>query len=323
MDQSEQPRASRELRVLAPARYQEYLRELPSGVVASFYDSAAECGRAAAGVDVLWLNLWQADDVRHAIASATQVRWISTHFAGVNYFPLDEIRRRGVLLTSGVGLQAIAVAEVALLGILAASKSWRELARAQERRVWLNVPPRIGALDGTRALVIGYGSVGRAVADRLRAFGIAVTGVRRHPTAEEDVIGMDVWRDRLGEFDWVVLATPLTGDTSRMIGPVELTAMKPGAWLVNIARGGLVDETALLAALRQRRIGGAYLDVTEHEPLPETSALWSLENVIVTPHVAGSSEEQGHRAATLFLDNLDRYRKGLPLLNEVDLVAGY
>ena len=149
-----------------------------------------------------------------------------------------------------------------------------------------------------------------------------MVGARRHPAAVGE-IGAGAWRDRLGEFDWVILASPLTESTRAQVGAAELAAMKPTAVLVNIARGGLIDETALAGALREGSIAGAYLDVTSEEPLPSESPLWTLPNLVLTPHSSWASQRVMARAADLFLDNLDRFRAGRPLRNVVDLQEGY
>jgi phosphoglycerate dehydrogenase-like enzyme len=177
-------------------------------------------------------------------------------------------------------------------------------------------------LSQSRALIIGMGAIGRAIAERLAAFGVAVTGVRRSPSSEPGLIAPDAWRARLGEFDWIVLAAPLTAATRRMIGAEELARMKASAWLVNIARGGLVDQPALIAAAP--RIGGAILDVADPEPAPPDDPIWGVPNLIVTMHMSGNAQTRmWERAAALFLENLERYRAGQPLRNVADLDAGY
>jgi phosphoglycerate dehydrogenase-like enzyme len=216
---------------------------------------------------------------------------------------------------------AVPIAEYLVMAILAAAKGFPELVRAQDRREWLPRPPACGELAGTRALVLGYGSIGRAAADRLRGLEVEVVGVRTRPS--EDSVGPDEWRSRLAEFDWVILTLPLTRRTRCVIGKAELASMKSTAWVFNVSRGGLIDPVALEQALRAGTIGGAYLDVTDPEPLPPESPLWTLTNAIITPHSSWATEKMTERAVALFLDNLNRYRSGEPLLNVVDLDAGY
>jgi phosphoglycerate dehydrogenase-like enzyme len=172
-------------------------------------------------------------------------------------------------------------------------------------------------------LILGYGSIGREIAERLRPFGVSITGVRRSADGEPGVIGPDDWRPRLAEFDWVIVTTPLTAATRHLVGAAEIAAMRPTARLVNMARGGIVDEHALAEALRGGRLGGAYLDVTEQEPLPAESELWEVPDLILTPHSSGMSHRSDERAAARFLANLARYRAGEPLQDLVDLELGY
>jgi phosphoglycerate dehydrogenase-like enzyme len=172
--------------------------------------------------------------------------------------------------------------------------------------------------------VIGYGAIGREIGQRLRAFGIEVTGVRRTVDASQGVIDATAWRARLAEFDWIVLAAPATDDTRAMIGAAELAAAKPGACLINIARGDLVDQAALIAALESGQIGGAFLDATTPEPLPPEHPLWRAPNAIVSMHMAGQGQTTAfRRGAARFLRNLEKYLAGAPLEHVVDLARGY
>ena len=156
----------------------------------------------------------------------------------------------------------------------------------------------------------------------LAAFGIAVTGVTR--SGREGTITPDAWRDRLGEFDWIVLAAPSTGDTKALIAAAELSAMKSSAWIVNIARGDMIDDDALVAALNAGTIAGAFLDPTNPEPLPPDHPLWTAPNTMITMHLSGQSQTKMFpRAAALFLRNLAAYRAGEPMENVADLEAGY
>jgi len=150
-----------------------------------------------------------------------------------------------------------------------------------------------------------------------------VTGVRRNPGDEPGVIGTADWEARLPETDLLILSVPLTGATSALVGAAQLAALPQGAWVANIARGGLIDEGALIAALKSGHLGGAYLDVTDPEPLQPESELWSLPNVVLTPHTSWATEHLIERAAEIFLDNFNRYGRGEALRNVVDLSQGY
>ena len=295
---------------------------LPPEVEVAWYADAKSAPAVVRGADVLWLNMWERAQIQAALEAGDSLRWVSMHGAGVESLPLDLLRERGLTLTNGAGLHAIPIAEYALLGMLALAKGFPALVRAQDRKEWLDAPPAFGELQGTKALIVGYGGIGSAIGERLRAFGVEVVGARRHPAAVGE-IGAGAWRDRLGEFDWVILASPLTESTRAQIGAAELSAMRPTAVLVNVARGGLIDETALAGALREGSIAGAYLDVTSEEPLPSESPLWTVPNLVLTPHSSWASQRVMARAADLFLDNLDRFRAGRPLRNVVDLQEGY
>jgi len=171
---------------------------------------------------------------------------------------------------------------------------------------------------------LGYGAIGKAIGQRLAAFGVAVTGVRSKPDAALGILGPNDWRQKLGSFDWILLAAPATPATNGLISHKEIAAMKSTAWLFNFGRGTLVARDALLQALKSRRIGGVFLDVTDPEPLPSTDPLWLLPNAIITMHLAGRSETGLYsRAARLFIANLDRYMRGEPLVNEIDLHREY
>jgi phosphoglycerate dehydrogenase-like enzyme len=255
-------------------------------------------------------------------AGGPDLKWVSTIYAGLDAFPLDWLRERGVTVTNGVGVNAIAVAEYAVMGVLAAAKRFDEVVRAQDRREWPADAPGKLELFETRALVIGYGAIGRLIGERLAAFGVEVTGVTR--SGSDGTLAPDAWRDRLPDFDWVILAAPSTPATKAMIGAAELARFKPGAWLVNIARGDMIDEAPLLAALRSGSIGGAFLDPTHPEPLPPEHPLWTAPNCMLTMHLSGRSQtKMFQRAGELFLQNLDAFRAGRPMKNVADLDAGY
>jgi phosphoglycerate dehydrogenase-like enzyme len=190
----------------------------------------------------------------------------------------------------------------------------------------------IREVGGATLGVIGYGGVGRAVARRAHALGMSVLALRRQPRPDDGaevaevagiVQGDDGLRRILEESDVVVLTVPSTPQTRGLIGAAELARMRPGAVLINVARGDIVDERALAEALRQRRLRGAGLDVFASEPLPADSPLWRLENVLITPHVSATTPRFWDREAALILDNLARYLAGEPLRNVVDAAAGY
>ena len=297
--------------------------QLPPDLEVAWFAKPAEANAAIADADIAWVDMQPTALVADAIrGSGPQLKWVSTIYAGLDAFPLDLLRDRGVTLTNGAGINAYAVAEYAVLGVLAAAKRYDEVVRAQDRREWPTDSPGKLELFETSALVIGYGAIGRLIGERLEAFGVTVTGVTR--SGRDTTITPDQWRARLGEFDWIVLAAPSTGDTKALFGASEFAAMKPGAWLINIARGDMIDDDALLDALHARRIGGAFLDPTNPEPLPPEHPLWTAPNCMITMHLSGRSQtKMFRRAAALFLENLHAFRAGQPMRNVADLDAGY
>ena len=297
--------------------------KLPSDLDVAWFTSPEEAKAMIADAEIAWVDMQPTTHVAEAIrAAGPTLKWVSTIYAGLDAFPLDLLRERDVTLTNGVGINAIAVAEYAVMGVLVAAKRFDEVLRAQDRREWPKDAPGKVELVDTRALVIGLGAIGRLIAERLAAFGVEVTGVTR--SGRDGTLTPGAWRARLGEFDWVVLAAPSTDDTKALIGADELAAMKPSAWLINIARGDMIDDDALLAALTAQQIGGAFLDPTNPEPLPADHPLWRAPNCVITMHLSGRSQtKMFQRAAALFLENLAAYRDGRAMRNVADLDAGY
>ncbi|MFN3435121.1 MAG: D-2-hydroxyacid dehydrogenase, partial [Sphingomonas sp.] len=290
----------------------------PPGIDAAWFTTPDEAQAMIADADIAWVDMQPTRLTEQAIrASGPKLKWVSTIYAGLDAFPLDLLRERGVVLTNGAGINAVAVAEYAVLGMLAAAKRFDTVIRAADRQEWLKDAPGKVELDGTSALVIGYGTIGRLIGERLAAFGVAVTGVTR--SGRDGTLPPDAWRARLGEVDWLVLAAPSTEATKALIGPEELAAMPRSAWLVNIARGDMVDEAALLAALTDGGIAGAFLDPTDPEPLPAGHPLWTAPNCMISMHLSGRSQAtMFQRGAALFLDNLAAFVTGRPMRNVAD-----
>lgn len=312
------------MKAVLPAAARPLLEpHLPSDLDVEWFATPSEANSAIADADIAWVDMQPTHLVADAIrAAGPQLKWVSTIYAGLDAFPLAWLHDRGVILTNGAGINAVAVAEYAVMGILVAAKRFDTVLRAQDEHVWLKDAPGKIELADTRALVIGYGTIGAMIGDRLAAFGVDVTGVTR--TGRDGTLTPDAWRGRLGEFDWVVLAAPSTDATKTLIGSGELAAMKDSAWLINIARGDMIDDEALLAALRSGQIGGAFLDPTHPEPLPADHPLWSAPNTILTMHLSGRSQTRMfQRGAAMFLDNLQAYRAGSAMRNVADLAAGY
>jgi phosphoglycerate dehydrogenase-like enzyme len=208
------------------------------------------------------------------------------------------------------------------------AKGWPGLVRAQARREWTRFWPRV--LAGQTVGIVGLGSIGRAVARLAKAFDMRVLGVRRSGAplecADYEVDGIFGPLDLLNvlaESDYVVLALPLTEETHHLIGELALRAMKPSAYRIHVSRGAVIDEAALVRALKEGEVAGAGLDVFESEPLPPESELWGMDNVIISPHIAGGTPRYMELAVDLFCENLRRYLAGEPLRNVVDTKRGY
>ena len=295
---------------------------LPSWVDVRWYADKDEAFALAPTAEIGWFDMDSKEDMAATITRAVQLKWLNSVYAGVEAFPLDLLEQRGVMLTNGAGINAVPIAEYVLMLMLAQAKGYREVVRAQERREWLKTSPGKRELFGSQVLILGYGAIGQEVEARLSTFGAQVTKVRR--SAGPGTLGPDQWRAQLGTFDWIVIAVPATPDTQHMIGAAELAAMKSDAVLVNIARGSVIDQDALVTALEAGAIGGALLDVTTPEPLPPEHPLWTLDIAQVTMHLSGNAQTlMFQRAATRFLANLERYRVGEPLTPMVDYAAGY
>jgi phosphoglycerate dehydrogenase-like enzyme len=294
---------------------------LPGDIEAAWAPGPQEALAQIEGAQVAWLDFADIDR-NAAVRRAPSLKWLFTVAAGLDGIDCGLFAQRGVTITNGLGLTTSAVAEYAVLGVLAAAKRYDRVVRLTDRREWPEEAPGRMELEGSRALIVGFGHIGRAIGRRLAGFGVQVTGVNR--TGRDGALTPHAWRGRLAEFDWVLLAAPVTGATRAMIGAAELAAMKPTAWLVNVGRGDLVDQDALIEALRGGRIGGAFLDVVTPEPLPAEHPLWGVENALLSMHLSGRSQKSlWIRAADLFLENLDAFRAGRPMRNVVDLQAGY
>jgi len=295
---------------------------LPAGLDVAWFVDHEQALAEVVDADIAWVDMQRPQWTGEAVAAGARLKWVSTINAGLDAFPLDLLKARGTVLTNGVGINALAVAEYAVMGVLVAAKRFDVVVRIADRHEWTIDAPGQTELFETSALIIGMGAIGQLIAERLAAFGVAVTGVTR--SGHDGTLTPDQWRARLGDFDWVVLAAPSTGETKAMFGADELEAMKPSAWLINIARGDMVDQDALIAALNKRAIAGAFLDVVHPEPLPPEHPLWTTPNVIHTMHLSGRSQtKMFQRAGALFLKNLKAFLAGEAMTNVVDLDAGY
>ena len=267
-----------------------------------------------------------------AAAQLPRVRWVQHWAAGVDRFTTrPALMEKDFVLTNGSGIHSIPITEHILAYLFAFARGLHCAVRAQVAHRWDKPPdPCRGdlfELPGKTMVLIGVGAIGARTAQTAAALGIEVIGVRRNPAQRvpglRRTVGPAQLTEVLPEADFVVLTVPLTDETHHIIDDAALRAMKSTAIVINIGRGGTIDEDALIRALQEGRIGGAGLDVFETEPLPESSPLWDLPNVILTSHYAGHNPHYDDRALTIFRDNLRRYLDGAPLRNVVDPEAGY
>jgi phosphoglycerate dehydrogenase-like enzyme len=291
------------------------------------------------GVEVLYTFYLPVD-----LSRVPGLKWVQLHTAGVDHLLDHPFMKSDILLTTASGIHATPIAEYVFASILAFNRRMPKMFYYQSRREWpqgrWNLFARPELRDRTLG-IIGYGSIGREVGRIARCFGMRVVATKRSVSQMQDV-GYAVQGagdregtllddafppERLSEMlslcDYVVVAVPLTPETRKLIGEAELRSMKPSVYLVNVSRGGTVDEGALIRALREGWIAGAGLDVFEEEPLPSDSPLYGLENAILSPHVSGFTLRYDERASDLFAENLRRYLTGEPLLNLVDKARGY
>ena len=294
-------------------------------------------------VEVMLRGWLTSDAFDRLLVHAPHLSWVHSATSGVERALTPASRERGILVTNARGVFSRPIAEYVLMMILSVSRRLPQLLELQHERTW---QPLEGAeLRDVTVGIVGLGSIGRAVGALATAFGCRVVAVRRRPDGPpgspaspvaggaddrsfgevmlDRVGGPETLPDLLGESDFIVLAAPLTPETHEMINAETLAMVKPGAWLINVARGRLIDERALLRALQDGPLGGAVLDTFRDEPLPPDSPFWDQPNVIVTPHTSWSSGRVLDRSVELFCDNLRLFATGHPLLNVVDPSAGY
>ncbi len=299
---------------------------LPEGLDVRWFMTHDEAMTAVAEAEIGWFDMNDQAAMAETLRAATKLKWLNSIYAGLDFLPMDLLIERGITVTNGAGINAITIAEYVVMGMLNIAKGYREVVRAQDRYEWLLDSPGKRELAGSKALLLGYGAIGKLIAPRLAAFDVNVSVVRRSPQVggSEHTLGPDQWRARLGEFDWIILAVPATPETEGMIGAGELAAMKSDSVIVNIARGSVIDQPALIDALERKAIGGAFLDVTTPEPLPADHPLWVLPNAHITMHLSGRAQTQMFlRSGDRFLENLGRYLRAEPVAPVFDPRLGY
>ncbi|WP_458114010.1 D-2-hydroxyacid dehydrogenase [Arthrobacter sp. R1-13] len=286
---------------------------------------ADRLAQAMDGADILYQWHSFSPALQENWNAAAGLKWVHNRAAGVSQLLFDELTRSNVVYTNSRGVLSRGIAEFVLGFVLDIAKDMHGSFRLQQQQRWQHRITR--KIEGQTALVVGTGSIGREIARVFQAVGMKVSGAGR--TARpgdadfEQIYSSRDLVDAVHDYDYVVLAAPLTSETSGLVSAQVLAAMKSSAHLINVGRGELVDTEALTEALTSGSIAGAALDVVHPEPLPEGHALWSMKNVIITPHMSGDTEDYHDDLDRLFIDNLQRFCKGEPLRNVVDKALGF
>ena len=287
----------------------------------------ADAEGALASAEVLLRGGVPASVLDHLLSRTPNLRWIHSASAGVDRVATSSVRAREITVTNARGVFSRPIAEYVVMMMLAIARRLPQLIELQRERTW---QPLLGIELGSLTVgIVGYGSIGAELAKLLEPFGTTVLATRRRVERGTDeapnvrLFPFDELERVLAESDVVVLAAPLTEQTAGLIGAPQLQAMRESGWLINIARGRLIDEGALRRALESGWIAGAVLDVFNDEPLQPDSPLYTTPNLIVTPHTSWSSDRVVERGLAVFIENLRHYLAGEPLENVVDLEAGY
>ena len=304
------------------------LRERFPQITFTHAHNDAEALAAIESADVALASRLTPSMVEHA----PRLRWVHSTAAAVGILPLKEIAARNIAVTNSRGIQAAAIAEFVIGGLLVFARRFNLMLEAQRSRRWIQNELAGDAwpwsVRGRTMTIVGLGTIGQEVARRAHAFGMKVIGIRRRidqpkPPFVDRIAGPDEVDETLRGCDVLVIAAPFIAETDRLIRAEQLALLNRGAVVINVARGKIIDEAALIAALQSGHLGGAVLDVFEREPLDSANPLWGLPNVIVSPHVSGLRPDHWDDVIDLFGDNLERFQRGEPLANLVDVRSGY
>ena len=304
------------------------LQELPKETSLAVGNSAEAFQRAAPHADVIFNWGGSRQLLREVFGTSPNVRWVHSKAAGLDNTLFPELIESPVPLTNGRGVFSQSLGEFALAAVLYFAKDFRRMVRNQMAGRW--EPFDVVEVTGQTAGIVGYGDIGRAAATRLRAMGLRILAVRRQGPSlynvdplVDQIYNPDGRLEMIARCDYVVVAAPLTPDTRGMIGEAEFAAMKPNAVVINVGRGPVIDEAAMVRALTAGRIKGAGLDVFEKEPLSEGHPFYRLENVLLSPHCADHTADWQEQAMRFFLEQFERFRTGEPLRNVVNKKQGY
>jgi phosphoglycerate dehydrogenase-like enzyme len=298
------------------------LRDVPHAI-ARDADAVTDAGRDAEAI-LHWSG--PKELLQAALRAVSGVRWVHSRWAGLDNLLFPELVESPVLLTNGRGVFSESLGEFALAAILYFAKDFPRMLRNQRAERW--EPFDVDEISTQTAGIVGYGDIGRAAARRLRAMGMRVLALKRHPPDAPDPLIAEFYKpealaELLARCDSVVIAAPLTAETRHMIGEAQFAAMQPSAVVINVGRGPVIDQPALVEALRDGRIRGVALDVFEQEPLPPGDPLWQMPNVLVSPHTADHTRDWIDAAMQFFLRQYERFRNGEPLENIVNKGLGY
>jgi phosphoglycerate dehydrogenase-like enzyme len=302
------------------------LEALPSDTGIAVGNSPEAFARAAPEASVIFNWSGSGALLREVLGMCPALRWVHCRAAGLDDLLSPELVASPAPLTNGSGVFSPPLGEFVLGAVLYFAKDFRRLIRNQTAGVW--EPFDVDEVAGQTAGIVGYGDIGRAAATRLKAVGMNILALRRSPPAVADGVvtryyGPDGRLEMIAQCDYVVVTAPLTPETRGMIGAREFAAMKPGAIVVNVGRGAVIDEPAMIQALVEKRIAGAALDVFTTEPLPAGHPFFQMENVLLSPHSTDHTRDWLERAMQFFLAQFERFAKGEPLLNVVDKKRGY
>ena len=309
------------------ASWLKLLERLDADVRVTITNEESEVRAVAPDTDVILNGTFTPRLLSVAVPLAMNAQWLHSLWTGVDNVWSSELQASPVPLTNGRGVFRVSLAEWTIGAMLHFSYQMRRMIRQQEAGVWEIFTTE--ELYGRTLGVVGYGEIGRAAAERARAFGMRVLALRRRPELFGDDPLVDQTfdhahiNDLMAASDYVMVAAPLTPETRGLVGAAQLAAMKPNAVIINVGRGAVIDEPALLAALENDKIRGAALDVFAVEPLPAGHPFYRLQNVLMSPHTADHVQDFVHLAVECFLDNMRLFRSKQPLQNIVDKRAGY
>ncbi len=303
------------------------LDRMPPNVRTTVGITAEDFAGVIEHADVIFTWGAKRDVMEQLLARAKKLKWIHSRSAGLDSLLFPALVESAVPLTNGKGVFSQSLGEFAIAGAMFFAKDIPRMMRNQKAGRWEQF--NVEELRGKTMGIVGYGDIGRACGERAKSMGMRVLALRRNPehsegdTVPDRIFGFDGLHELLRESDYVVAAAPLTPQTKHMLSTAEFAAMKRTAVIMNVGRGPVIDEEALVEALRNKEIRGAALDVFEVEPLPEGHPFYHMENVLVSPHCSDNTEDWLDQAMLFFYSNLERFRKGQPLENLVDKHRGY